>query len=600
MTAVPLPRPDLRSSPGSLLFPLLLLIVGSLLLAGCAGQHEAEPSHTDATQTAVRVRANADVGLNADSAWAGAANESGTVGIDVEQPFRIRFELEHAPAADAPRRYELQVRRNGGTWRDVAARDFPYPGGATPRVSIVSTPAYETGDETTDLLSGTDAPYGGGTGIHRSATSPTFVRDGEAEGRVQTEWTWPIVLRRYADGGLTTEDGDTFSFRMVNTAGIPVSANAHPTVTASVPPRLLAGTFPETPGRLGPWEASNGDLYFLMEPAETYNVLMAVRSADGGATWAEVDGDNRPATGDLEGFASAQHGGTLHLLHQIDKAVLYHAFRTSDHADAPDTWAVRDDTVDTPGEPPVQVASIAARPDGSLVAVYGTPSALRVVTRSAAGTWGDATVVAPDGPHRLSGPQTVLGSDGVVHLAYTRGDGTVWYRRVQPNGTLTPPQPVSSDVGKNITDVGSVLPLVHLPAADTVVVLYRRTDGTLWARRIAADGTMSSPTQVTDRAVVQSTVDSDQTGADAIAANGAVHVLFIGEDRGHIYHTKSTGPGQWSAPTPVVEGVTAQWVRGRPLHRGAETPSVYGFVYDAGSNGGSGRNWYAERPLDAQ
>jgi hypothetical protein len=79
-----------------------------------------------------------------------------------------------------------------------------------------------------------------------------------------------------------------------------------------------------------------------------------------------------------------------------------------------------------------------------------------------------------------------------------------------------------------------------------------------------------------------------------------VHVLFIGEDRGHIYHTKSTGPGQWSAPTPVVEGVTAQWVRGRPLHRGAETPSVYGFVYDAGSNGGSGRNWYAERPLDAQ
>jgi hypothetical protein len=337
-----------------------------------------------------------------------------------------------------------------------------------------------------------------------------------------------------------------------------------------------------------------------MEPAETYNVLMTVKSPDGGQTWAEMDGDHRPATGDLEGFASTQHNHTLHLLHQIDEAVLHHAFRTSDHPGAPDTWAVRDDTVDTPGEPPVQVASITARPDGSLVAVYGAPSTIRVATRSPTGTWSDATVVAPDGAHRLSGPQTVLGADGVVHLAYTRGDGTVWSRRVHPDGALTSPQKVSSDVGTDVTDIGSVLPLVHLPATDTVVVLYRRTDGTLWARRIADDGTMSSPAQVTDRAVVQSAVDSDQTGADAIAAHGSVHVLFIGDDTRHIYHTKSPEAGQWDIGTPVVEGVTAQWVRGRPLYRGAETPSVYGFVYDAGSNGGSGHNWYAELPLKTQ
>jgi hypothetical protein len=337
-----------------------------------------------------------------------------------------------------------------------------------------------------------------------------------------------------------------------------------------------------------------------MEPAETYNVLMAVKSTDGGRTWAEADGAHRPATGDLEGFASTQHDHTLHILHQIDEAVLHHAFRTSAHPTAPDTWAVRDDTVATPGEPPTQVASIEARPDGSLVAVYGGPQHIRVSTRSPEGTWGTSTVVDPDAPHRLSGPQTVLGADGVVHLAYTRGDGTVWSRRVHPDGSLTSPQKVSSDVGTDVTDVGSVLPLVHLPNTDTVVVLYRRTDGTLWARRIADDRTMSAPARVTDRPVVQSAVDSDQTGADAIAAHGTVHVLFIGEDTRHIYHTESPEAGQWKTGTPVVEGVTAQWVRGRPLHRGAETPSVYGFVYDAGSNGGSGHNWYAERPLKTE
>lgn len=597
MTVFSCARPDFSSAIGRApLCILLSLIVGCILLAGCDSRKEAESASDDVRQTAFRVRANADAGLNADSGWAGSVNEAVTV--DVEQPFRIRFELEHAPAADSARRFQLQVRRNGGSWRDVPARDFPYPSGATPQVSIVSTSAYETGDETTDLLSGTDAPYENGTGVRLSAESPTFVDDAATEERVQSEWTWPVVLRRYADGGVTTEDGDTFSFRMVNAAGVPLSAPTYPTVTASVPARLLAGTFPETPGRIGPWEASNGDLYFLMEPAETYNVLMAVASRDGGQTWAEVDGPHRPATGDLEGFASAQHDHTLHILHQIDEAVLYHAFRTSDHPEAPDTWAVRDDTVATPGEPPTQVASLTARPNGSLVAVYGGPQHIRMSTRSPEGSWGNHTVVDPDAPHRLSGPQTVLGNDGVVHLGYTRGDGTAWYRRIHPDGSLSPRTQVSSTIGTDITDVGSVLPLVHLPDANAVVVLYRRTDGRLWARRIADDGTISARTPVTDRPVVQSAVDSDQTGADAIAAHGFVHVLFIGEKTGHIYHTKRPEPGQWSTPAPVVENVTAQWVRGQPLHRGAEGPSVYGFVYDAGSNGGSGRNWYAEHPLD--
>jgi hypothetical protein len=41
----------------------------------------------------------------------------------------------------------------------------------------------------------------------------------------------------------------------------------------------------------------------------------------------------------------------------------------------------------------------------------------------------------------------------------------------------------------------------------------------------------------------------------------------------------------------VVEGIDAQWVRGR-IVRDASGAAVCGIVYDAGSDGGSGMNRY--------
>jgi len=567
---------------------LFLLMVGLLVVAGCSGSTEG--GEVPAQQTASRVRADVEAGLNADAGWAGAVNENVTVAV--EQPFRLRFEVEH-PVADSAR-FRLQYRRNEEPWTAVPAADFPYPAEATPRVSIVSTDAYADGAATTNLLDGSDAPFRAGAGVSLADST----RPLSADSSTHSEWEWPLVIRRFADGAVTNEDGDAFAFRMMDTNGRGVASGAYPTLTATVPPRLLGGTFVETPGRIGPWEASNGDLYFLMEPAETYNVLMVVKSTDGGRTWREVDGANRPATGDLEGFASDRHGDTIHMLHQIDEAVLYHAFRTADHPTAPDTWVVRDDTVATPGEPPVQVAALTARSDGSLVAVYGGPQTIRMAARSADGTWGEETIIDPSAAAPRSGPQAVLGARDVVHLAYTARDGTAWYRRIRPDGTLTPRVAIASDIGTTEADVGSVLPLVVLPETTTVVILYRRADGTLWERRIVEGGAPTAPVQVSTRRVVQNAVDSDQTGADAIAAAGTVHVLFIEDGSGHIYHTQSDAAGAWSPATQQVAGVTAQWVRGMMLTSGGGAPRVYGFVYDAGSNGGSGMNWYAEVPLD--
>jgi hypothetical protein len=236
---------------------------------------------------------------------------------------------------------------------------------------------------------------------------------------------------------------------------------------------------------------------------------------------------------------------------------------------------------------------MAARSDGSLVAVYGGPEKIRFSVRAPEGAWGDEAVVDAGGSRILSGPQAVLGADDVIHLAYTAADGTAWYRRIQPDGTLTPREQLTATVGTTEYDVGSVLPLVFLPETNTVVILYRQADGRLWERRSIDRSALTEPVQVSERIVVQNAVDSDQTGADAIADGTSVHVLFIEQGSGNIYHTHHDAAGGWQSATLQVDGVNAQWVRGARLTRG-DGVAVYGYVYDAGSDGGSGMNRYDE------
>lgn len=566
-----------------------------IAVSGCSGSERGavneEAAPTD-RQTAFRVRSDPAAELNADRGWAGGLNKNVTVKSDA--PFRIRFELEQSGEAAGERLFRLQYRRNGGAWMNVEVSDFPYPEAATPRVGIVATDAYENGAPTRDLLNGSSASFSEGAGLNLAAVTPAW----SVESR-QSEWEWPLVIRRFADGAVTNEEDDTFEFRIADATGCPLGSYVNPVLTLTIPPGHLGGTFVETPGRLGPWEASNGDLYFIMEPTETYNVLMVVKSSDGGRTWAEVDGANRPAADDLEGFATQLRGDTIHMLHQTSDEVWHHSFRTSDHFASRDSWDIRDELVATPEEPPTQVASIAVRSDDSIVGVYGGPQKIHYKIRSTEGSWSSETVVDEGIPPNLSGPQVVPGNDDVVHFAYTGSDGTAWYRRIATDGTLSPREQLGAGLGTTENDVGSILPLVYIPETNTVVIIYRQATGTLWERRIVEHGPPTEPVQVSDRSVVQNAVDSDQTGADAVADGATVHVLFIEAGTGNVYHTRTDDAGAWQRPTLQVDGIQGQWIRGMRLTRGRGTP-VYGYVYDAGSNGGSGMNRYGELPMSGR
>jgi hypothetical protein len=375
---------------------LLGIAVITLILAGCART-------ATKGQIGFRVRSDFTAALNRDAGWAAGLNENATIVAD--QPFRIRFEISHGAIA-SPGPLRLQYRRNGGDWTDVAAHEFPYSDAddaQTPRVSIVTCHAYKNGEPTSDVLRRASAAFQAGAGV--SLSDRTTSSQGASS---HSEFEWAVVVRRYADGAVTNEQDDTFEFRMARASGGAFETSVNPVLPLSIPPGHLGGTFVETPGRIGPWRASTGHLYFIMEPAETDNVFMMMKSTDEGRTWREIDAANRPATDDLESVDARLVGDTIQIVHQVTESVRHHSFRTADHPTRPDTWAVRDEVVATV-ESIAQAATLVVRPDTSLVAFY-VGETVRYSIRSPAGQW---TPTKPIGPN-LAGPQAVLGADHTV------------------------------------------------------------------------------------------------------------------------------------------------------------------------------------------
>ncbi|MEE4640007.1 MAG: hypothetical protein V2J42_14835 [Wenzhouxiangella sp.] len=455
----------------------------------------------------------------------------------------------------------------------------------TPRTSIIASKVFEHGAPTMNLLAVSEQAFIGGAGISFAEQTPLW-RGAGGHG----EWEFPIVIRRFADAAAMNEAGDRFDYRLVNADGIALPAESVASVTLAVPDGHLGGTFVETPMRIGPWQAGDGALYFLMEPAETWNALMVVQSTDGGRSWREIDGRHRPQTGDLEGFGSVLVKDRIHMLHQTSDDVWYHVFNTSDHPQAPDAWAIRDERVASPPEPPTQVADIAVRSDGSVVAVYGGPDKIRLRIRSPEGQWGQERVLDAATSPGLSGPTLVLGRADEVHLAYTDSDGSAWYRKILSNDALSDRVSFSAELGTAGEDVGAILPLLYLPNTDEVSAIYRTHDGRLHERRVDADGQWSEPLLVSERFVIQNSVDSEQVGADALAVGDTVHVLLIEERSGRLFHA-ARDRNAWREVGVLVEDQEVQWVRGGLVN----LPGgglAYGYVYDGGADGGSGKNRY--------
>lgn len=564
---------------------VLPFFVASSMSVGAAQETEVAPS---LSWLAYRVRSDASVTLNANAGW--AAPENTATKLHYDSPFRLRVQVLASEVTADGHQISLQYRANDDAWKPVGYAHFPYPSLASPLLSIIKTDAYQSGDETTRLLGDATLDWDDGLGLSAEVATPVWRETGNA-----LEWEWPLVVRRFSDGPSFAEDGLSLDIRLVNGLGMPLAGVEPLQLTLSAESGHLGGTFIETPGRIGPYQADNGSLYFFMEPTETDNRFMAMISTDYGNSWREVDGANRPDADDLEGVASARHGDVIHLIHQQSEEVFYHAFDLS--AGEAGQWLVNSESIAEPAEPPTQYADIVARQDGSLVTLYAGDHKLFVQFRDVAGQWSAPrevdSRVAPD----LSGPVMVTDEDCLITLAYTALNGQGFVRHLLADNTLSERQLLSADLGTRDIDNGAIAPLLVDPVTGDSVIVYRESSGRLYERRLSPAGRLSAPTLISDMAVVTGVVDSEQVGADLIYHNGVLHLLFIEESTRAIYHAQSRDAGVWQQPELVIDNIQGGWVRGS-VHQNQAGQPVYGFVYDAGSKGGSGFNRYMALPLN--
>jgi hypothetical protein len=160
-----------------------------------------------------------------------------------------------------------------------------------------------------------------------------------------------------------------------------------------------------------------------------------------------------------------------------------------------------------------------------------------------------------------------------------------------PDNSLTPPQQFAQNLGTSEDEMITILPLVYLPEKETTVAVFRQSDEYLYLSSKSTNNSWSEPVKVSDRPVVTNAVDSDQTGADAVAWQGKIIISFIAEEDRNIYLTTIGDFNQHTVSELIVPNIDGSWVRGNILSRQKNAP-VYGLVYDAGSKGGSGYNKY--------
>jgi len=577
-------------------FLKLSVILLAIILSGCKentskARVKNAGNSTDRV-TAFRVRADFAMDLDEDLGWAAALNEAPAQTVD--NPFRIRFEVE-TDTSFYRRQYSLQYRWNDQPWNYVDAHEFPYPSEKSPTLSIVSCEAFFLGEEADDLIAVSKKPATEGAGISLSPVTPGWLP--EPKTGASAEWEFAVVIRRWADGPQLVKDGDRFSIRMVDQFERPL-AGPMPEFLVNVPKGHLGGTFVETPAHIGPYENSKGELYFIMEPTETDNVFMMVKSTDGGQSWFEVDAENRPQISDLEGLGSVMSkDGIIHIVHQISEGVYHHAFATSDHPDSKDRWVVDSRLITSHEEPPTQTADIALRPDGSLVAVFAAGDQLQYSILEPDGEWSKAKYLNHKNPVGVTNPSIIGLPDGTIDFAYKSFDGKGWHRQLLPDNSLTQPQQFAANLGTSEDEMMAILPLVYLPEKESTLVVFRQSDGFLYLSYKSSDKSWMESVRVSDRPVVTNAVDSDQAGADVVAWNGKIIISYIAEEDRDIYLAVINDFDQTPDVKLIVPNIDGSWLRGNILYHQQNSP-VYGIVYDAGSKGGSGYNKFIALALE--
>lgn len=548
-----------------------------------------------------RIRSADTVGLNTDSGWAAAENVNATIGTGI--PFRIRFKVrETASGDDTNVNFKLQVNRNSGGWNDVDVN----LGAATEAAGAIVSAQFNDGDAATELLTNTTT-YVNGEGSEDAETEGNYGLSNE-----ETEFEWCLLIHSFHDGPIQNVVSDTLEFRVVEDDGTVFTGTyTNPTVTVDETLGFIGGTFVESPGRVGPFADSNGNLYAIIEASVTDPAFLIIKSTNGGDTWREQDGSNRPTENDSECIDAVLDGDEIHIMHHpggTTPTIRYHRFRVSSHATNPDTWEITDESVHVSSGQTDQACAISVRSDGTVVGFYrrtDTNQNIKYRIRSSGGTWGSENNLDTTTSVDFTGVMCALGTSDKTHIFYKdHTNGDIYHKSLTSGDSLSARELVEGDAGT--VNEWAMTPAIFWDDAGAekiMVIVQDDSDDILYSVVITDDGTPESRKQASDVAAQSHQGGSEQPTADLAvdSASDTTYLLYSRLTDGDLYRDKAVNDGGWGADVEEQDAVEIDFVRSMVFTHssGNGGEKVLGYLYDNGANGGTGRIFYDEFVISA-
>jgi hypothetical protein len=563
------------------------------------------------SQGAFRIRSDDSETINSNSGWAADLNQN--VSMSPENVFRIRHEISN-PGGSEAKTLKYQYRRNDGSWGSWTDLDWISRGdtGGNPVTSrtchIATSISYTDGAATTNVLGGSGLDFKAGTGEESSSSIPQITLDQE-----HTEIEMCVVITKLWEYEEHNPDGTLFEFRFVETDDTPLDNYVEtPQITVAAVDGLIGGCMPETPNEIGPFKASDGDLFVLVEYTEFWPHAAMMRSTDGGKYWAPVDisVNPNPTNTDFKSVDIVQVSDTLYILHHDGTAVYLHEFNMATHV-----WGTVDQTVVASASPTVPSCKLFVEPaSGDMLAFYtitdGSEQRGRGIIDAGSG-WGSTFNMDQEAGYDewwISGVYDA--TNKYANIVYKVDNGSasyIYHKQYRYNAGDWDEElyrgEIDSGVGLGADErapFGS--PVFWIDGSTRkLMVLYKDSDDKLYSVRVDNEGTPAAPKAVSTGTVRFDVASSRHVAGDIVLDGSDQHAFWSDGSTKDIFRDFAINDGGWTTDTEEKDNASVDWLRARVFTHssGNGGKTVVGYIYDNGSDGYNGLINYDEYVIRA-
>ena len=554
-------------------------------------------------QHGFRIRSGDTVGLNVNSGWAAGEDTGATIGTGMI--FRVRFALSREGTGVADQ-FKIQAKFNAGSWADVDIKDDIN----SLATCIICLPSSQFADAAaaTQLLGTFGKSWTDGEGVAAVQDTGNILTASQDLDNLETEHEFCLMIKSFFYDPQLSNDQvqaeDKIELRLVESDGtIFPNAYTNPVITVSETAGFIGCTSIEGPGRILHFDG-NGNIYVFAEDNGTGGSnpnRIAIKSANRGSTWREMDASNRPTQEDWESGDIHFVGDVAYIGSQLNNDAYHDTFNLSTHGSTPDTWGTIDEAVQTGITRDDQVAAIIRRSDGSLVVFFqeqvGGDFRLRYKIKN--GSWGSVQELDATGGANQYHVVAVLGASDRIHIFYNDNTaGNLYHKSLSSGDSLGARDTVSTDVGTGGSDQKPILGAVYYDppgaVAERIVVSFKDESSTLvYTSKIDDDGSPSTPIPASDNTVFQNGIGSNMVVGSLVVDRDNLYIIYADDTNQEIWIDKSEDYGAWGTDTKIIADVVADVITAIAFEPTDGSLQI-GILYEDDSGGANGFGWYKE------